>query len=97
MKLRFTSRSIQDLAEISDYIRARNPAASLRVRAAILETLSILLDFPNAGRPQTVEGVRKIMTRRYPYIIYYSVDTDDKAIVVLSLRHAAQRREFSDL
>jgi plasmid stabilization system protein ParE len=36
MKLRFTPRAIENLAEIADYIRERNPAASRRVRAASL-------------------------------------------------------------
>jgi toxin ParE1/3/4 len=54
MKLRFTLRATQDLIDIANYIRERNPAGSLRVRAAILESLQNL--FPEAGRRQAVEG-----------------------------------------
>jgi plasmid stabilization system protein ParE len=43
MKLRFTPRAIQDLINIADYIRERNPAASMRVRAAILNSLQNLM------------------------------------------------------
>ena len=39
MKLRFTRRAAEDLADIADYIRKQNPQAALRVRAAILSTL----------------------------------------------------------
>jgi plasmid stabilization system protein ParE len=35
MKLRFTPRAAANLVEIADYIRAHNPAAVRRVRAAI--------------------------------------------------------------
>jgi plasmid stabilization system protein ParE len=35
MKLRFTLRATADLAEIIEYIRARNPAAADRVSAAV--------------------------------------------------------------
>ena len=66
MRLRLTAQATQDLAAIGDYIRDRNPAAALRVRAAILQTLEDLMLFPHLGRRQTVEGVRKIVTRRYP-------------------------------
>ena len=97
MKLRFTPRATQDLATIGDYIRARNPAAAARVRSAILETLQVLVQFPHAGRAQTVEGVRKIVTRRYAYIVYYNVDLDAEEIIVNTLQHPAQQREFSDL
>ena len=57
MKLRFTPRATEDLAEIADYIRARNPAAALRVRAAIYAGLQTLILFPYVGRQQTIEGV----------------------------------------
>jgi plasmid stabilization system protein ParE len=66
MKLRFTLRATQDLIDIANYIRERNPAGSLRVRAAILESLQNLVLFPEAGRRQAVEGVRKFVTRKYP-------------------------------
>jgi plasmid stabilization system protein ParE len=70
MKLRLTRRAAQDLAELADYIRARNPAAAERVRASILDALRNLAAFPQIGRPQSVAGVRKIVTRKYPYLIY---------------------------
>ncbi len=35
MKLRFTPRAVANIAAIADYIRERNPAASLRVHAAM--------------------------------------------------------------
>ena len=71
MKLRFTRRAAQDLADIADYIRERNPQAALRVRAAILESLQNLVLFPQVGRQQNVEGVRKLVTRHYPYLVYW--------------------------
>jgi len=46
MKLRFTPRAAQDLADIADYIHERSPQAALRVRAAILESLQHLVLFP---------------------------------------------------
>jgi toxin ParE1/3/4 len=64
MKLRFTSRATQDIIEIADYIRERNPAAALRVCAAILNSLQNLVLFPEVGRRQKLEGVRKLVTRR---------------------------------
>jgi toxin ParE1/3/4 len=69
MKLHFTPRAAQDLANIGDYIRERNPQAALRVRAAILESLQNLVLFPQVGRQQKVEGVRKLVTRHYPYLV----------------------------
>lgn len=74
MKLRFTPRATANIVEIADYIHVRNPAAAAHVRAAIYESLQNLILFPHAGRRQRTEGVRKIVTRRYSYLIYYTVD-----------------------
>jgi toxin ParE1/3/4 len=65
MKLRLTRRAARNLADIADYLRERNPEAALRVRAAIVKSLQNLVLFPQAGRKQEVEGVRKIVTRRH--------------------------------
>lgn len=96
MRLRFTPRATSDLAEIAEYIHKRNPAAALRVRAAILETLKMLLLFPESGRTQSVAGVRKIVTRKYPYLVYYAVDHSEGEIAVLAIQHAAREREHAD-
>jgi toxin ParE1/3/4 len=45
MKLRFTRRAAQDLAEIATYIGERSPQASLRVRSAILDSLQNWFNF----------------------------------------------------
>jgi addiction module RelE/StbE family toxin len=97
MKLRFTPRATRDLADIADYIYQHNPNAARRVRAAILESLQDLVVFPELGRRQTVEGVRKLITRKYPYIVYYRLDRPMDEIVILTIRHQARRREFQDL
>jgi plasmid stabilization system protein ParE len=96
MKLRFTPRATQDLAGIADYIRARNPAAALRVRATILGSLQNLVLFPEVGRRQTVNGVRKLVTRKYPYLVYYAVDQAAEEIILLAIQHPAREREHSD-
>jgi toxin ParE1/3/4 len=96
MKLRFTPRAAQDLADIADYIRARNPVAAQNVRAAILHSLQNLILFPHVGRPQTVEGVRKLVTRRYPYLVYYTIDEPGEEIVILAIQHPAREREHED-
>jgi toxin ParE1/3/4 len=96
MKLRFTPRALENITAIADYIRARNPAAAERVRAAIYQSLQNLILFPYVGRVQKTERVRKFVTRRYAYLIYYTVDDAAKEIIVLSIKHSAQRREHDD-
>ncbi len=96
MKLRFTPQAIENIVSIAEYIHERNPAAALRVRAAIYDSLRTLILFPRAGRPQKTEGVRKFVTRKYAYLIYYLIDDAADEIVILNVKHSAQKREHED-
>ena len=87
---------IRDLAEIADYIHQRNPNAASRVRAVILGSLQDLVLFPELGRRQKLEGVRKLVVRQYPYLVYYSVDQPTDEIVILTIQHQARRRQYED-
>ncbi|PJG56773.1 type II toxin-antitoxin system RelE/ParE family toxin [Bradyrhizobium forestalis] len=84
------------MISIADHVREHSPQGALRVRAAILESLQNLIRFPRLGRPQKVEGVRKLVTRRYPYLVYYQLDERAGEIVILTIQHPAREREHSD-
>jgi toxin ParE1/3/4 len=96
MRLRFTPAAIASLNEISDYIHERNPAAAKRVRDSIYESLQNLILFPRVGRRQRTPGVRKLVTRKYTYLVYYTIDQANDEIVILSVKHPARRREHED-
>jgi plasmid stabilization system protein ParE len=96
MKLRLTRRAARNLADIAEYLRERNPATAVRVRTAIVKSFQNLTLFPYSGRKQEVEGVRKIVTRRYPYLIYYRADEAAGEVVIIAIRHFARAREHSD-
>ncbi len=96
MKLRFTRRAAEDLTEIADYLHERSPAAARRVRAAIYAGLETLLLFPYVGRPQSVVAVRKLVTPKYAYLVYYTVDESADEIVVLAVKPPARERDYED-
>lgn len=96
MKLRYTRQATRDLIEIAEYLRARNPAAAIDVRAAILRSLRDLILFPALGRRQTVDGVHKLVAHKYPYLIYYTVDEEAEEVVILTIRHPSRGRDYSD-
>lgn len=96
MKLRFTPRATKDLADIADFIHEHSPAAAMRVRDAILDSLGYIATFPEAGRRQSAEGVRKLITRRYPYLVYYTIDAAAGEIAILTIQRPAGEREHGD-
>jgi plasmid stabilization system protein ParE len=96
VKLRFTRRAARNIADIADYIHERSPAAAKRVRASIYASLQSLLIYPLIGRRQERRGVRKLVSPRYAYLVYYAIDETEGEIVILSVKHAAQERDGDD-
>ncbi len=41
--------------------------------------------------------MRKLVTRRYPYLVYYSADEAAEEIIVIAIQHPAREREHSDV
>jgi plasmid stabilization system protein ParE len=97
MRLRFTPRAIENLTELADYIRAQNPVGARHVQADILDSLCTVVVFPKIGRRQTLEGVRKLVSRKYSYLIYYTLDEEAGDIVILSVKHPARERDHNDM
>ena len=89
MKVRFTKPALAELDAIFAYIHERNPVAAGQVIARIREITSQLGHFPEMGHPKYKPGVRMITVRRYPYLIFYSVENSE--VLILSVRHAARR------
>jgi plasmid stabilization system protein ParE len=97
MKLRFTPRAIENIDAASDYLYAHNPSAAERVLADIYACLERLFLFPRAGHAQHVSGVRKLVSSKYSYLIYYALNEATDEIIVLNVKHPRQKREYSDL
>jgi len=70
--------------------------AAQRVRTAIDDSVQKLLAFPRIGRRQTQQGVRRLVTHRYRYLVYYTVNEAADEIVILNVKHPAQEREYED-
>jgi plasmid stabilization system protein ParE len=97
MKLRLTKRAVRDLDGISEFIAQHSPAAAKRVRGSILKSVETLALFPHVGHRQNISGVRKLVTRKYSYLVYYVVEEASSEVHVLTVQHASRQREFSDL
>lgn len=63
-----------------------------------MRVYKILFCFPMSadGRRPKAEGVRKFVTRKYAYLVYYTVDEAAEEIVILNVKHPARRREHED-
>jgi toxin ParE1/3/4 len=73
MKLVWSRRAVQHLAEIRSYIAKDNPQAAQRVAARILESVDLLAGGPHIGRSGRVIGTRELVVSGTPYVIPYRV------------------------
>ncbi len=89
MKVRFTVPALEELDAILEYIHQYNPAAAARVESAVRSSAAQLGRFPYLGHPKYKLGVRMFPVRRYPYLIFYTVESDE--VRILSVRHGARR------
>lgn len=71
MHIEFAADAEQDLDDIAAYLTERNPAAARRTLTAILSTIDHLATFPLLGEPDVVEGFRRLVVPRLPYVAIY--------------------------
>ena len=96
MKLRYTIRAVSDLETIADYLMRQSPQGAASVGRAIRKALANIREFPGLGRRQSLDDVRKVATRRFPYVIYYRVDWTANEVIVLTIQHTSREREFTE-
>ena len=82
MKVLWTPESLQDRADIWDYIAADNPRAAARMDALFSDAVAKLGDHPNFGRVGKIPGTRELIPHE-SYRLVYEVGQDTVWILVL--------------
>jgi plasmid stabilization system protein ParE len=81
MRVRYTPRARDDLQAILEYLGDQDPQGARNVRRALDATIQLIEHFPNSGRLAGEQGLRVLPVGRYPYLVYWSVETDEAWIV----------------
>jgi plasmid stabilization system protein ParE len=89
MKVRFSPRARADIDDILRYIEARSPSGARNVASGLYAAIGFIAERPEAAQRTDNPRVRVRLVRRYPYRIFYSIETD--AVVLLHIRHTARR------
>lgn len=87
-RLRWATLALDDLEQLRDYLRLRDPAAARRVVEAVRERAKLLKQHPMAGPPLDIGEARKLSVGRYPYLLVYRVS--DGEVTILRVHHAAE-------
>lgn len=89
MNLEWSAFAIADRDAIFDYIEADSPRAAVEIDRRIQESIDVLINFPEIGRPGRVEETRELVIQRTPYIAAYQVKAN--AVTILRVLHGAQQ------
>ena len=88
MRIRYSLNASTDLAEIFAYIASDNSKTAYAVVERVEEVVARLALFPGSGHPSDVPGVRIAPLVRFPYSIYYTVESGE--LLILHVRHGAR-------
>lgn len=91
MNVVYTQAARDDLAALATYLNARHPFAVPKIADDILIAIDHLTDFPFSGRRQDEADVRKLVSRRYRYRIFYRVDEEVATVTILAILHPARQ------
>ena len=90
MKVRYTVRAQGDLDAIFNYLDRRSPAGAQSVKNLIERRIASLAEFPLMAPVTEEPDIRELTILRYPYKVYYEVQSDE--VWIIHIRHAARQQ-----
>ena len=88
MKLKWTRRALEQLAEAQDFIAEENPLAAQQIGERIAAATKLLLSQPRIGRAGRIPETHEWVCRGTPYFLVYKLENDD--LVILRVIHGKQ-------
>jgi len=89
MRVVWSRRALQHLAELRRYIARDDPRAAQRVAVRIVESVDLLAVHPHMGRAGRVIGTRELVVPDTPYIIPYRVK--EGRLELIAVFHGKQK------
>jgi plasmid stabilization system protein ParE len=88
--IKFAAGALRDLARLRGFLQRKNPIASQRAAATIIQSVQILEQHPQIGRPIEDMGseYRELIIGfggHYGYVALYRLDGD--AVIIVAIRH----------
>jgi toxin ParE1/3/4 len=89
MKIVWSRRAIRHLEALRDFIARDNPKAAERVARQILESVELLANQPQIGRPGRLVGTRELVIAETAYVMPYRVRGE--RVEVIAVFHGRQK------
>ena len=96
--VKFAAGALRDLARLRGFLQHKNPIASQRAAATIIQSVLILEQHPQIGRPvdDMEPEYRELIIGfgHYGYVALYRLDGD--AVIIVAIRHQLEAGYRSD-
>lgn len=87
-KLSYSERALADLERLTDFLIDNDPGVAIETIELIEEAVNLLIRHPLVGRPVEFELRELVISRGSTgYVVLYSLEEDQNAILVLAIRH----------
>jgi len=86
MRVRLTPEAQLELREATEWYAERSPRAVAGFVAAYKHARALIADLPHTW-PEVEPGVRRVLFRRYPYALLYSLESDHALVLTVAHQH----------
>ncbi len=88
-RIRWLNIALSDLDESIEYIAQHNQNAARKLANRIWNSVQLLADNPEIGRPGRVSGTRELVINGTPYIVAYRIKSNQ--VQILRVIHGARK------
>jgi toxin ParE1/3/4 len=89
VRIRWLDQAVADLVQVRSFIAQDNPDAARAVARSVREAVSLLADYPAAGRPGRVPDTRELVVAGTAFILPYRVRGG--TVEILRVLHSARK------
>ncbi|MDO9450708.1 MAG: type II toxin-antitoxin system RelE/ParE family toxin [Rugosibacter sp.] len=89
MQVKWLRRALENLDEEAAYIAKDSPRMAAELVRHLQDSVAMLAEHPNMGRPGRIAGTRELVVTRFPYILPYRVRGG--AVEILRVFHTARK------
>ena len=90
--VRLTQRALRDLERMRTFLRPKNAAAAKKASTKIIQTIRMLSNQPDMGRPveNSQQGLRELIVRfgRDGYVVLYRYIGEE--VLIAAIRHGRE-------
>ena len=91
MRARYTSAARRELEQAIDHLLKHAPHVAAAFADSVDQSVHELIENPFSAQATDLPGVRRKHIQRFRYTLFYSIEPAIDELIILNIRHAAQR------